>query len=101
MWDPGGFCIKIWYSVNRGERKYIFPFQEEADAMFNSSLVYELSVLKDYALPLLKEIDKSNPECAEATRICNLLQYFDSIPIDYIPRTSLIREFIGGSAFNL
>ena len=93
--------IKIWYSVNRGEKKYIFPYQEEADVMFNSSLVYELSVLKDYAVPLLKEIDSSNPECAEATRLCNLLQYFDSIPIDYIPKTSLIREFIGGSAFNV
>ena len=69
--------------------------------MFNSSLVYELSVLKDYAIPLLKEIDSSQPECAEATRICNLLKYFDSIPEEYIPRTSLIREFIGGSAFDV
>ena len=93
--------IRIWYSVNRGERQYIFPYQEEADVMFNSSLVYEFSVLKDYAIPLLKEIDNSNPEYAEATRLCNLLQYFESIPIDYIPRTSLIREFIGGSAFNV
>lgn len=93
--------IKIWYSVNRGERKYIFPFQEEADSMFNSSLIYELSVLKNYAIPLLKEIDSSNPECAEATRLCNLLKYFDSIPDEYIPKTSLIREFIGGSAFNV
>ncbi len=93
--------IKIWYSVNRGERKYIFPYQEEADSMFNSSLIYELSVLKDYAIPLLTEIDSNNPECAEATRLCNLLKYFDSIPDDYIPRTSLIREFIGGSAFDV
>ena len=93
--------IKIWYLVNRGEKKYIFPYQEEADVMFNSSLIYELSVLKDYAIPLLKEIDESNPECAEATRLCNLLQYFDSIPTEYIPKTSLIREFIGGSAFNV
>lgn len=93
--------IKIWYSVNRGESKYIFPYQEEADTMFNSSLVYELSVLKDYAIPLLKEIDNSNPECAEATRLYNLLKYFNSIPEEYIPKTSLIREFIGGSAFNV
>ena len=93
--------IKTWYSVNRGEKKYIFPYQEEADSKFNSSLVYELSVLKDYAIPLLKEIDSSQPECAEATRICNLLKYFDSIPEEYIPRTSLIREFIGGSAFDV
>ena len=93
--------IKIWYSVNRGEKKYIFPYQEEADSMFNSSLIYELSVLKDYAIPLLKEIDSSHPECAEATRLCNLLTYFESIPDEYIPKTSLIREFIGGSAFNV
>lgn len=93
--------IKIWYSVNRGEKKYIFPYQEEADSMFNSSLIYELSVLKDYAIPLLKEIDASNQESAEATRLCNLLKYFDSIPDEYIPKTSLIREFIGGSAFNV
>ena len=93
--------IRIWYSVTRGEKKYIFPYQEEADSMFNSSLIYELSVLKDYAIPLLKEIDSSNPECAEATRLCNLLKYFDSIPEDYIPKTSLIREFIGGSAFDV
>jgi len=93
--------IKTWYSVNRGESKYIFPYQEEADTMFNSSLIYELSVLKDYAIPLLKEIDNSNPECAEATRLINLLKYFDSIPDKYIPKISLIREFIGGSAFNV
>ncbi len=93
--------IKTWYSVNRGESKYIFPYQEEADTMFNSSLIYELAVLKDYAIPLLKEIDNSNPECAEATRLYNLLKYFNSIPEEYIPKTSLIREFIGGSAFNV
>lgn len=93
--------IKIWYSVNRGEKKYIYPYQEEADSMFNSSLIYELSVLKDYAIPLLKEIDSSHHECAEATRLYNLLKYFDAIPDDYIPKTSLIREFIGGSAFNV
>lgn len=93
--------IKIWYSVNRGEHKYIYPYQEEADCMFNSSLVYELSVLKDYAIPLLSDIDESYPECAEATRLCNLLKYFDSIPDEYIPKTSIIREFIGGSAFNV
>ena len=93
--------IKTWYSVNRGESKYIFPYQEEADTMFNSSLIYELSVLKDYEIPLLKEIDNSNPECSEATRLYNLLKYFNSIPEEYIPRTSLIREFIGGSAFNV
>ena len=93
--------IKIWYSVNRGENKYIFPYQEEADSMFNSSLIYELGVLKDYALPLLKEIDKTNPEYAEAKRIATLLSYFESIPEKDIPNTSLIREFIGNGVFDV
>lgn len=89
--------IKMWYSVNRGEEKYIYPFQEEADSMFNSSLIYELGVLKDYALPLLKEIKNTEPEYAEACRLIRLLTYFESIPQDNISKTSLIREFIGGS----
>lgn len=89
--------IKMWYSVNRGEEKYIYPFQEEADSMFNSSLIYELGVLKDYALPLLKEIKNTEPEYAEACRLIRLLTYFESIPQENISKTSLIREFIGGS----
>lgn len=93
--------LKIWYSVNRGEEKYIFPYQEEADSMFNSSLIYELGVLKDYALPLLKEIDNTNPEYAEAKRISTLLSYFESIPEKDIPNTSLIREFIGNGIFDV
>ena len=88
--------IKMWYSVNRGEQKYIFPYQEEADSMFNSSLIYELGVLKDYALPLLKEIKNTEPEYAEATRLIKLLSYFESVPQENISKTSLIREFIGG-----
>lgn len=89
--------IKMWYSVNRGEERYIYPYQEEANSMFNSSLIYELGVLKDYALPLLKEINNTQPEYAEATRLIRLLSYFDSVPQEAIPKTSLIREFIGGS----
>ncbi len=89
--------IKMWYSVNRGEEKYIYPYQEEADSMFNSSLIYELGVLKDYALPLLKEIKNTEPEYAEACRLIRLLTYFESISEDNISKTSLIREFIGGS----
>ena len=89
--------IKMWYSVNRGEEKYIYPYQEEADSMFNSSLIYELGVLKDYALPLLKEIKNTEPEYAEACRLIRLLTYFEPIPVDNISKTSLIREFIGGS----
>jgi uridine kinase len=89
--------IKMWYSVNRGEERYIYPFQEEANTMFNSSLIYELGVLKNYALPLLEEIDNTQPEYAEATRLIRLLSYFEPIPEDAIPKTSLLREFIGGS----
>jgi uridine kinase len=93
--------LKIWYSVNRGEEKNIFPYQEEADSMFNSSLIYELGVLKDYALPLLKEINNTNPEYAEAKRIATLLSYFESIPEKNIPNTSLIREFIGNGVYDV
>ena len=93
--------LKIWYSVNRGEEKYIFPFQEEADSMFNSSLIYELGVLKKYALPLLEEIDNSVPEYAEARRLITLLRYFEDIPDPDIPNTSLIREFIGNGIYDV
>jgi len=91
--------IERWHSVNRGEKKYIYPFQEEADAMFNTSIVYELGVLKDYALPLLEQITNTEPEYAEAKRLITLLNYFKSIPTKYIPQSSIIREFIGGSVF--
>lgn len=91
--------LQMWYSVNRGERKHIFPYQEEADAMFNSSLIYELAVLKDYAIPLLRKIDNTVPEYSEAKRLIALLSFFESINTDVIPKTSLLKEFIGGSAF--
>jgi len=92
--------LKMWSSVNRGEQKYIFPYQEEADCMFNSSIIYELAVLKDFVLPLLEEIDDSNPEYAEATRLIEMLRYFESVKdIDLIPNNSLLREFIGGSIY--
>lgn len=91
--------LQMWYSVNRGERMHIFPYQEEADAMFNSSLIYELAVLKDYAIPLLKEIDNTVPEYSEAKRLITLLSFFESINTDVIPKTSLLKEFIGGSVF--
>jgi len=92
--------LKMWYSVNRGERLHIFPYQEEADAMFNSSLIYELAVLKDYAIPLLKEIDNSVPEYSEAKRLITMLSFFETIETDVIPKTSLLKEFIGGSVFH-
>ena len=91
--------LKMWESVNRGEAKNIFPYQEQADVMFNSSLVYELSVLKDFAMPLLKEIGPELPEYSEARRMYAMLSYFDSISPKSIPSNSLLREFIGGSIF--
>lgn len=91
--------LEMWDSVNRGENKYIFPYQEEADSMFNSSLVYEISVLKDYAVPLLQKIDSSHEEYAEAKRLLEMLNFFSSIPEKYVPQNSLLREFIGGSIF--
>lgn len=91
--------LKLWPSVNKGEAKNIFQYQEEADAMFNSSLIYELAVLKDYAIPLLKEIGKDCKEYSEAKRLATMLSYFESIPEEYILKNSLLREFIGGSIF--
>ena len=93
--------LKMWKSVNRGEQKNIFPFQEEADCMFNSSIVYELSALKKYALPLLEEITNDNPEYSEARRLISMLQYFDTVEPDWIPNNSLLREFIGGSIYDV
>ena len=91
--------LEMWPSVNRGETKNIFAYQEEADVMFNSSLIYELSVLKDYAMPLLEEIGPEVSEFSEAKRIHSMLSYFKSIPSDLVPMNSLLREFIGGSIF--
>ena len=91
--------LNTWYSVNRGEEKNIFPFQENCDAMFNSSLIYEISVLKKYALPELEKIENNCPEYAEAKRLITFLRYFKEIPTDDIPKNSLLREFVGGSIF--
>lgn len=92
--------IDIWPSVKRGESNNIFPFQEEADAMFNSALVYELSILKIYAEPLLFKISRDNPEYVEAKRLIKFLDNFLAIGSDHIPSNSIVREFIGGSCFN-
>jgi uridine kinase len=91
--------LKMWPSVRRGEEQNIFPFQEEADVMFNSALIYELAVLKKYAEPLLQKIDASDSEYAEATRLLNFLSYFVSIRDEDIPPNSILREFIGKSCF--
>ncbi len=92
--------IRRWPSVRRGEEKWIFPYQENADAMFNSSLIYELAVMKDEAENVLRAVPADVPEYAEAYRLCRFLRYF--IPIDSacIPSTSLLREFLGGSSFS-
>ncbi len=91
--------LKTWYSVNRGEQKNIFPYQEEADIMFNSSIVYELAALKPYVVPLLEEIDNSSREYSEARRLIAMLRYFEDMDSKWIPNNSLLREFIGGSIF--
>ena len=93
--------IAMWDSVRRGEERYIFPFQEGADVMFNSALIYELAVLKMYAEPLLFAIDKDCPEYLEAKRLLKFLDYFLPMPSDGISQNSIIREFIGGSCFNV
>jgi len=86
-------------SVRRGEEKWIYPFQEEADVMFNSSLLFELAVLKRHAEPILAEVPKYCDEYAEAHRLLKFLSYFESIPEKGIPPTSFLREFVGGSSF--
>ncbi len=86
-------------SVTRGEEKWIFPFQELADATFNSALLYELAVIKDQVLPILEEVDEREVEYAEASRLRKFLHYFHSVPVDQVPPTSLLREFAGGSSF--
>ena len=91
--------LQTWLSVNKGEEKYIYPFQEEADSMFNTSLIYELCVLKKHAHPLLKEITNVSKEFSEAKNLYNLLNYFEDIPDELVPRNSLLREFTGGSIF--
>jgi len=91
--------IELWPSVMRGEEKNIFPFQEDADAIFNSALVYELCVLKQYAEPLLFAIAKGSAEYTEARRLGKFLDCFIGIPAEEVPNNSIIREFIGGSCF--
>lgn len=91
--------IRRWPSVRRGEEKWIFPYQENANAMFNSALLYELAVLKDEVLPLLQQVQENVPEYSEARRLCRFLSYFTSLGDEELPPTSLLREFLGGSSF--
>jgi len=96
-----GKTIRMWPSVRRGEEENIFPFQESADVMFNSALIFELAALKLYAEPLLHGIGKDEPEYYEAQRLLKFLGYFVAIPSDKIPINSLAREFVGGSIFKV
>lgn len=91
--------LRRWQSVRRGEEKYIFPFQENADIMFNSALLCELGVLKLYAEPILSEVPENEPEYSEAVRLLKFLSYFHRISEKEIPPTSILREFFGGSSF--
>ena len=93
--------IARWPSVRRGEEENIFPYQEEADVMFNSALIYELAVLKLYVEPLLFQIRPEEPEYYEAKRLLKFLDYFVGVPSDDIPKNSILREFIGGSCFDV
>ena len=91
--------LQRWPSVRRGEEKHIFPYQEEADVMFNSSLFYEICVLRQKIEPILREVPNTEPEYAEARRLLKFLDNFTPISSDEIPPTSILREFIGGSSF--
>ena len=93
--------IAMWPSVRRGEDENIFPYQEQADAMFNSALLYELAVLKLYAEPVLFQIGPDEPEYQEAKRLLKFLDYFVGIPNEDIPKNSILREFVGGSCFDV
>ncbi len=91
--------INRWPSVRRGEDKWIFPYQENADAMFNSAMLYELAALRKYAEPILAQVPESNKANAEAYRLLRFLRYFNYIPTEELPGTSLLREFLGGGSF--
>lgn len=91
--------LSSWPSVRKGEEEYIFPYQDEADCVFNSAFIYELGVLKTYVEPLLYSVDSNSPYYQEAKRLINMLKMFLPIPSEDIPKDSLLREFIGGSCF--
>ena len=93
--------IAMWRSVRRGEEENIFPYQESADVMFNSALIYELSVLKQYAEPILFGIEEGCPEYVEAKRLLKFLDYFLGVSSENVPKNSILREFIGGSCFHV
>ena len=91
----------MWPSVRRGEEENIFPYQEEADVMFNSALVYELAVLKQFAEPALFSVPRYSAEYVEAKRLLKFLDYFLGVGCENIPQNSILREFVGGSCFRV
>ena len=91
--------ISRWPSVRKGEERWIFPYQENADVMFNSALLIEIAIIRDKVMPLLEQIPQNAPEYSEAHRLMKFLKYFVPIPTDQLPPTSLLREFLGGSSF--
>lgn len=93
--------LNTWHKVTEGEVKNIFPYQEEADTIYNTSLIYELNALKQIAMPLLQEIDRDYKEYAEAQRLIHILKYFRPISNEYVPTNSLLKEFLGGGTFGL
>ncbi len=93
--------IAMWDSVRRGEEAYIFPYQEQADVMFNSALIYEIAILKPYVEANLFGIDRQSPEYLEAKRLLKFMDYFVGIGSENVPDNSLLREFIGGGCFSV
>lgn len=91
--------LDSWSDVRDGEEKYVFPYQDNADVMFNTSLAYELAVIKTYAEPLLFTISEEDPNYQLAQRLIELLKFVLPIPSETVPKTSILREFIGGSYF--
>ena len=93
--------LETWPSVKRGEERNIFPFQENADVMFNSATIYELCVLKPYIEPLLFKIDKTYPQYITANRIIKFLDYFLAVDSGCVPNNSILKEFLGGGVFKV
>lgn len=91
--------LEAWTSVTAGEEKNIFPYQEQADVMFNTSLIYEINALRNYAIPLFEQINPEDAEYSEAKRLCKFLKYFEPIDTEYISKNSLLQEFLGNSIF--
>ena len=91
--------LKIWKDVREGEEKYIFPYQDEADYVFDTALIYEFCILKTYVMPLLYSVKSDDPNYSEALRLMKVLNVFLPIPSEAIPADSILREFLGGSCF--